>query len=77
MSGRKIEPFNLGPIHLNEDQWFYADPKRLTIAVTLRGTVQSIVGVVEIPWSKLKRPIKEHQAHEKRKARKAAARKRK
>lgn len=71
------EGFRREPITLTEDQWFYEGPKGLTIAVTLRGTLQSIAGIVEIPWSKLKGPIERKHAYEKRKARKAKARVRK
>ncbi len=41
------------PVHLNKDQWFYAGPDDLTVGLTIRGTLQSIVGHVRIPWRKL------------------------
>lgn len=68
--------FSLRPITLTEDAWFYEGKKGLTLAVQLRGTMQSILGTVEIPWRRLKPSLRRLAAYEKRKAKKMKKRSR-
>lgn len=61
--------FSLKPKNLNDYHWFYEGKKGLTVAYRAHGTLQSIVGIVEIPWRALKPSIERHQKYERRKAR--------
>jgi hypothetical protein len=61
--------FSLKPKHLGEHAWFYEGKKGLTVAYQAQGTLQSIVGIVEIPWSKLKPAIARYQTYARRAAR--------
>jgi hypothetical protein len=65
--------FSLKPKNLNDDHWFYENKKGLTVAYRAHGTMQSIVGIVEIPWSKLKPAIERHQKYERRRTRRRAS----
>jgi hypothetical protein len=65
--------FSLKPKTINDDAWFYENKKGLTIAVQMQGTLQSIVGTVNIPWTKLKPAIDRYQKFERAKARKKRA----
>ena len=67
--------FSLKPKNLNDDHWFYEGKKGLTLAYRAQGTLQAIVGIVEIPWSKLKPAVKRYQNFERRAARRRAAKK--
>jgi hypothetical protein len=55
--------FSVKPKSLGENAWFYEDKKGLTVAYQAHGTLQSIVGMVEIPWSKLKPAIERYQKY--------------
>ena len=52
--------FSLKPKNLHRDAWFYEGKKGLTIVVQLHGTIQSVLGTVEIPWSRLKPSIERY-----------------
>ena len=54
------------PHKLTEDQWFYEGKQGLTIAVTGRGTLQSIVSIVEIPWRRLLPSVDRYQKFKRR-----------
>lgn len=58
--------FSLKPKFLHEDAWFYEGKKGLTVAYQARGTLQSIVGTIEIPWSKLAPAIERYQKFKRR-----------
>lgn len=51
---------------LTDDAWFYEGRGGLTVAVTMHGTSQSIVGTVEIPWHKLKGPLRRYATYKRR-----------
>lgn len=61
--------FSLKPVHLHADAWFYEGKKGLSVAYQAHGTLQSIVGVVEIPWSRLRPAIERYHKYAKRKRR--------
>lgn len=61
--GFSLLPKSVGP----GDCWFYEGRKGLTIAYTAEGTLQSIVGIVEIPWSKLDLTIRRYQTYKRKK----------
>lgn len=64
--------FSLKPKHLGEHAWFYEGKKGLIVAYQAKGTLQSIVGTVEIPWRKLQPAIERFQKYERRRAKKRA-----
>jgi len=49
------------PRRLHEDAWFYEGKRGITVAFVARGTLQSITGIVEIPWSRLKSGMDRHR----------------
>lgn len=67
--GFRVRPTKVGP----GDCSFYEGKTGLTVSFVAEGTLQSIVGIVELPWSKLKGAIERHQNFERAKARKRRA----
>lgn len=61
--------FKLGSTRLDDDHWFYADRRGLSVVFNAKGTLQNIAGIIEIPWSKLKQPIEAHQKLVRKRAR--------
>lgn len=64
--------FSLKPKHLGENAWLYEGKMGLTVAYQAKGTLQSIVGIVDIPWRKLRPAIERFQKYERRRAKKRA-----
>lgn len=65
--------FDLRPKPLGEHAWFYEGKKGLVMVYQAKGTLQSIIGTIDIPWSKLKAAIEHHQKFERRRKRRLAS----